>query len=90
MTARDLDRFFGADQRSAAPGTKVRKASAFAVFFEFLELRNRSAIHAATGSAVESPLDDVNQLRSGTSARLRIPPDQRDIDICSPAAGRTS
>ena len=28
MTARDLDRFFGADRRALAPGTKVRKAAA--------------------------------------------------------------
>ena len=80
MTARDLDRFFGADQRALAPGTKVRKAAAFAVFFEFLELRHRPAIHAATGFVVESPLDEVNRPRGGTSSRLRIPPDAREID----------
>ena len=49
MTARDLDWFFGVGQRGMAPGTKVRNAAAFAVFFEFLELRHRPAIHAATG-----------------------------------------
>ena len=32
LAARDLDRFFGADQRGLAPGTRVRKAAAFAVF----------------------------------------------------------
>ena len=79
MTARDLDRFFGADQRDLAPGTKVRKAAAFAVFFEFLELRHRPDIHAATGFVVESPLDEVNRPRGGTGSRLRIPPDAREI-----------
>jgi site-specific recombinase XerD len=54
LAARDLDRFFGADQRAMAPGTKVRKA--------------------------ESPLDEVNRPRGGTSARLRIPPGQREIE----------
>ena len=59
LAARDLDRFFGADQRAMAAGTKVRKAAAFAVFFEFLELRHQPDIHAATGFLVESPLDEV-------------------------------
>jgi integrase len=65
LVARDLDQYFGADQRSLAAGTKVRKAAAFAVFFEFLELRHRPAIHAATGFLVESPLDEVNRPRAG-------------------------
>ena len=80
MTARDLDRFFGADQKGLAAGTKVRKAAAFAVFFEFLELRHRPDIHAATGFVVESPLDEVNRPRGGTSSRLRVPPGEREID----------
>ena len=80
MTARDLDRFFGGDRRTLAAGTKVRKAAAFAVFFEFLELRHQPGIHAATGFVVESPLDEVNRPRGGTSSRLRIPPDRREID----------
>ena len=79
MTARDLDRFFGQDQRGLAPGTKVRKAAAFAVFFEFLELRHQPAIHAATGFVIESPLDEVNRPRGGTSSRLRIPPSELEI-----------
>ena len=90
MTARDLDRFFGGDRRTLAPGTKVRKAAAFAVFFEFLELRHQPGIHAATGFVVESPLDEVNRPRGGTSSRLRIPPDAAgDRAGCSPAGGRT-
>ena len=80
LAARDLDRFFGDSQRAMAAGTKVRKAAAFAVFFEFLELRHQPDIHAATGILVESPLDEVNRPRGGTSARLRIPPREREID----------
>ena len=80
LAARDLDQYFGRDQRSLAAGTKVRKAAAFAVWFEFLELRHQPAIHAATGFVVESPLDEVNRPRGGTSARLRIPPSAREID----------
>jgi integrase len=80
MAARDLDRFFGADQKNLAPGTKVRKAASFAVFFEFLELRHRPDIHAATGFVVESPLDEVNRPRGGTSSRLRVPPSEREVD----------
>ena len=72
----DLDRFFG-HHRPCAAGTKVRKATAFAVFFEFLELRHKPDIHAATGFVVESPLDEVNRPRGGTYARLRIPPSAR-------------
>ena len=73
LAARDLDRFFGHDQRGMAAGTRVRKAAAFAVWFEFLELRHQPAIHAATGFVVQSPLDEVNRPRGGTSARLRMP-----------------
>lgn len=80
MAAQDLDRFFGADQKDLAPATKARKAVAFAVFFEFLELRHQPDIHAATGFVVESPLDEVNRPRGGTSSRLRVPPSEREVD----------
>jgi integrase/recombinase XerD len=50
------------------------------VFFEFLELRQQPDIHAATGFVVESPLDEVNRPRGGTSSRLRVPPGEREID----------
>jgi len=78
--ARDLERFFGADQRGMAAGIRVRKAAAFAVFFEFLELRLQPAIHAAAGSLGKSPLDEVNGPCGGISSRLRIPPGEREID----------
>ncbi|WP_225882073.1 hypothetical protein [Streptomyces aureocirculatus] len=55
MEAHDLDRYFGRHRRDSALGTEVRQAAAFAVFFEFLELRHKVGIHAATGFVVESP-----------------------------------
>jgi site-specific recombinase XerD len=80
MQPQDLDRFFGRHQRQFASGTKVRKAAAIGVFFEFLELRHKAAIHAATGWVVESPLDEVNRPRGGESSRLRIPPSLAEVD----------
>jgi site-specific recombinase XerD len=80
LAPKDLDKFFGRDQREKASGTKVRKAAAFAVYFEFLELRHQPGIHAATGFVVESPLDEVNRPRGGTHSRLRIPPTGREVE----------
>jgi integrase len=79
MEPQDLDRYFGRYRRDSAAGTTVRQAIAFSVFFEFLELRHKAAIHAATGFVVESSLDEVNRPRGGTSARLRIPPPEGEI-----------
>ncbi|MGW2032213.1 hypothetical protein [Streptomyces sp. NPDC001811] len=79
MDPQDLDRYFGRYRRDSAAGTKVRQAIAFSLFFEFLELRHKAAIQAATGFIVESPLDEVNRPRGGTSARLRIPPPEAEI-----------
>lgn len=80
MQPQDVDRFFGRHHRAQAVGTKVRKAAAIGVFFEFLELRHKPVIHAATGWVVESPLDEVNRPRGGQAARLRIPPSPAEID----------
>jgi site-specific recombinase XerD len=79
MSAKDADGYFGRHLREAMPGTRVRKAAAFAVYFEFLELRHKPDIHAATGFVVESPLDEVNRPRGGTNARLRIPPAPHEV-----------
>src|SRR5882757_3757667 len=79
MAPHEADGYFGRHHRDAAMGTKLRKAGAFGVYFEFLELRHKPAIHAATGFVVECPLDEVNQLRGGAHARLRIPPAPCDV-----------
>ncbi|MFJ5307941.1 tyrosine-type recombinase/integrase [Streptomyces sp. NPDC088350] len=80
MEPRDLDRFFGEHQKGLENATKVRKAQSLSVYFEFLELRHKPAIHAATGYVVESPLDEINRPRGSALSRLRIPPPARQID----------
>ena len=79
ITAKDVDGYFGRHLREAMPGTRVRKAAGLSVYFEFLELRHKPNIHAATGFVVESPLDEVNRPRGGAHARLRIPPAPREV-----------
>lgn len=79
MTAKDADGYFGRHLREAMPNTRVRKAAGIAVYFEFLELRHKPDIHAATGFVVESPLDEVNRPRGGTHSRLRVPPAPREV-----------
>jgi site-specific recombinase XerD len=79
MSAQDADGFFGRHLRQAMPGTRVRKAAGLAVYFEFLELRHKSAIHVATGFVVECPLDEMNRPRGGAHARLRVPPAPREV-----------
>ncbi len=79
LTPKDADGYFGRYLRNAMPGTKVRKASGIGIYYEFLELRHKPDIHAATGFAVESPLDEVNRPRGGSHNRLRIPPAPREV-----------
>lgn len=74
MAPRDADRYFGRHLREAMPNTSARKAAATAVYFEFLELRHKPDIYAATGLVVESPLDELNRPAGGPHTRLRIPP----------------
>lgn len=80
MRPQDLDRFLGEDQRHLATTTKVRKAQAVSVFFEFLELRHRPDIHAATGVLVTNPVDEINRPRASAATRLRIPPPAAEVD----------
>ncbi|MFB6555688.1 tyrosine-type recombinase/integrase [Streptomyces sp. NPDC056405] len=80
MEPRDLDRFFGRHQQGLAHATKVHKAHSLSVYFEFLELRHKPAIHRATGYVVESPLDEINRPRGSTLSRLRVPPPLGEVD----------
>ena len=80
MQPADADAYFGQVLRGAARGTRLARAQALKTYFLFLELRHRPDIHAATGFVVESPLDEVNRPRGGTSSRLRIPPSEREIE----------
>jgi len=53
IAAKDVDSYFGRHLREAMPGTRVRKAAGLSVYFEFLELRHKPNIQAATGIVVE-------------------------------------
>ena len=78
-------------RRSEEPGSgqKVLKAAAFAVFFEFLELRHRPAIHAATGFVVESPLDEVTGRAAGPARGCGSRQMRGRSTSCSPAGAPT-
>ena len=80
LTPQDVDRYFGSHLREAAPATRRHKACALQVYFEFLEVRYKPAIHAATGRVVECPVDEVNRPRGRGGARLRIPPSAGEIE----------
>lgn len=80
MQPQDLDRFLGHDQRAMAAGTKVRKAGAIAVYFEFLELRHRPEIHAATGHLVASPVDEMNRPKGGRGLHVHLPPPAAEVE----------
>jgi integrase/recombinase XerD len=79
MDPSDADAYFGRVLRSAATGTRLARAAALDVFFEFLELRYRARIHALTGDVVQCPLDEVNRPRGSKDARLRVPPQEAEI-----------
>jgi integrase/recombinase XerD len=55
MQPADADAYFGKVLRDAAPSTRTGRASALAVFFEYLELRHKIELHSLTG------LDDLFQ-----------------------------
>ncbi len=80
LTAADADRYFGRHLRDAAPATRRHKATAIAIYFEFLEVRHKPAIHTATGFVVECPLDEINRPRGSGQSRLRIPPAAREVE----------
>lgn len=70
----DADRYFGHELRSATSGTRMVKAQALRIYFEFLELRHQVELHAMTGRVVSCPVDEMNRPRGQKDAKLRIPP----------------
>ncbi len=80
LTPQDVDRYFGEHLRQAAPATRQHKAGALQVYFDFLEVRYKPAIYAATGPVVECPVDEINRPRGRGGARLRIPPSAGQIE----------
>jgi hypothetical protein len=75
----DADRFLGAQRHGQAHSTVSAKAFGISVFFEFLELRHQTEIHALTGEFVQCPIDEMNRPRSGWGLNLRIPPSDAEV-----------
>jgi hypothetical protein len=80
MQPSDADAYFGTVLRRAPSGTRLARAAALSVYFEFLELRHKVELHAMTGRVVECPIDEMNRPRGSKDARLRIPPLRAEID----------
>ena len=80
MEPPDADAYFGRVARRAPKGTRLARAAALSVYFEFLELRHKAELHAMTGRVVECPLDEMNRPRGGKDARLRIPPLESEVE----------
>lgn len=79
MDPADADAYFGTVLRGAPSGTRLARAAALSVYFEFLEVRHKVELHAMTGRVVECPIDEMNRPRGSKDARLRIPPLRNEI-----------
>ena len=55
MEPPDADSYFGRVLRGAPKGTRLAKAAALSVYFEFVELRHKAELHAMTGRVVGGP-----------------------------------
>ncbi|MPY83908.1 MAG: site-specific integrase, partial [Actinophytocola sp.] len=80
MEPADADAYFGKALGSSARNTRLARAQALRVYFQFLELRHKVEIHAMTGQVVECPIDEINRPRGQQRASLRIPPSAEQID----------
>jgi len=76
----DVDRYFATALRGAPSGTRLARAAALGVYFEFVELRHKVELHALTGRVVECPIDEMNRPRGSKDAKLRIPPRSGEIE----------
>lgn len=79
MAPADADAYFGKTLRQSPSGTRLARAQALNIYFEFLELRHKVELHAMTGRVVECPIDEMNRPRGGKDARLRIPPTAEEM-----------
>jgi integrase/recombinase XerD len=84
MEPHDADAYFGRVLRGAPKGTRLAKAAALCVYFEFVELRHKAELHAMTGRVAECPIDEMNRPRGCGSRRCR-PRSRR----CSPGGRRS-
>jgi len=76
----DADAYFGKVLRDAKPSTRIGRAAALTVFFQFLELRHQVELYKLTGRVVECPLDELNRPRAWVDPQLRIPPTQAEVE----------
>jgi integrase/recombinase XerD len=79
MQPQDADSYFGQVLCAAPSGTRLARAAALSVYFEYLELRHKVALHTMTGRVAECPIDEMNRPRSSKDAKLRIPPLETEI-----------
>jgi integrase/recombinase XerD len=79
MEPQDADAYLGRVMREAPLGTRLARAAAVAVFFEYLELRHKVELHTLTGRVAQCPNDEMNRPRGGKDARLRIPPREAEM-----------
>ncbi|WP_067573912.1 tyrosine-type recombinase/integrase [Nocardia acidivorans] len=80
MEPPDADVYFGQVLRGVPSGTRLARAAALSVYFEFLELRHKVELHAMTGRVVECPIDEMNRPRDRKDAKLRIPPHRDEVE----------
>lgn len=80
MEPAGADAYFGKALSSSARNTRLARAQALRVYFQFLELRHKVEIHAMTGHVVECPIAEINRPRGQQRASLRIPPSAEQID----------
>ncbi len=81
MGPADADRYFGEVLRASPSGTRLAKAQAVRIYFEFLALRHHVELHAMTGRVVDCPIDDMNRPRGQKDAKLRIPPAAAELTV---------
>ena len=80
MRPADADAYFGKVMRAAAANTRLKRAQALKTWFAFLELRHKAEIYQLTAYVAECPLDEMNRLRGGGRAALRIPPEAAQVE----------
>ena len=80
MQPADADAYFGKVLRDVRPSTRIGRAAALTVYFQFLELRHKVELHNLTGRVVECPLDEINRPRASVDPQLRVPPAEQEIE----------
>jgi len=81
MQPADADAYFGKVLRDVRPSTRIGRAAALTVYFQFLELRHKVEIYNLTGRVAECPLDEMNRPRASVDPQLRVPPAEEEIEL---------